>query len=654
MNPRMIEDMGNSMGEVYEAVTNQILINLAKHFQYIKDGTEPAGAWQYQVKKLAEMGQVTKETEQIILSMLGEADEALQGVLEAAIRDGLKDVEPALKQAAERGLLGVQGPVAELAPNQMQAFQAFYRQSADKLNLVNTTMLRSTQQAYQSTVADIANRLSETQKILNVATGEVVTGVTAYNTAVRGAVKKMVDNGLTGFVDKSGRHWSPEAYVSMDVRTTAAQTSRRAVYDRMADYASDLYQVSYHDGARPLCYPWQGKVISRDEWSRDVTDGDGNTVHVYAQSETSYGEPAGLFGINCGHYPIPFIPGFSSIRPPKQDAEENAKEYAESQKQRELERKLRNEKRDLAVLKAQGADQAEIDAQKAKVNQARDNLDDFCTETGRARRKSREYVPIKPEWPDTGNVASQATPEQKKVVDFTPAKTLKEAQEYAESKGLATSVTYNGSLTVDAANAINKEMLELRANYPTEPLREIAQNARTRDAVARSCGGTLEVNGKLFNSITQTTEEFHKEPLAVLNSWKKNYPDGIPPYLQGTVARIEERLKYKRWSVSRTYGSTAATIPHEYAHIMSDQYFGMINKGKFCSNWNSPEATERRRLVNETFSKAKQSGDIYGISEYANANAHEFLAESFAAQWMGEKLPKYISDMLGVVFSGKV
>lgn len=411
MNPRMIEDMGNSMGEVYEAVTNQILINLAKHFQYIKDGTEPAGAWQYQVKKLAEMGQVTKETEQIILSMLGEADEALQGVLEAAIRDGLKDVEPALKQAAERGLLGVQGPVAELAPNQMQAFQAYYRQSADKLNLVNTTMLRSTQQAYQSTVADIANRLSETQKILNVATGEVVTGVTAYNTAVRGAVKKMVDNGLTGFVDKSGRHWSPEAYVSMDVRTTAAQASRRAVYDRMSNYSDfDLYQVSYHDGARPLCYPWQGKVISRDNWSRDVTDGDGNTVHVYAQSDTSFGEPAGLFGINCGHYPIPFIPGFSAIRPPKQDAEENAKEYEESQKQRELERKLRNEKRDLAVLKAQGADQAEIDAQKAKVNKARDNLDDFCTETGRARRKSREYVPIKPEWPDTGNVAPQATP----------------------------------------------------------------------------------------------------------------------------------------------------------------------------------------------------------------------------------------------------
>jgi hypothetical protein len=86
-----------------------------------------------------------------------------------------------------------------------------------------------------------------------------------------------------------------------------------------------------------------------------VEDDEGNKVHVYAQSETTYGQAAGLFGINCGHYPIPFIPGFSRIRPPEQNEEENAKEYEQSQQQRALERKLRYEKRDLAVLKAQEA-----------------------------------------------------------------------------------------------------------------------------------------------------------------------------------------------------------------------------------------------------------------------------------------------------------
>ena len=401
MNPRFIEEMGFRMGEVYAAVTDQILINLARHFKYIKDGASIGGAWEYQVQKLAEMGQVTRETEAIILEMLGDADEALQGVLEAAIRDGLKNVEKPLKKAAEKGLLLGEGFLPpEVAPRQMQAFQAFYKQSADKLNLVNTVMLESTQQAYQATIADIAARMSTTQGILNSATGEVVTGVSSLNQAVSKGVQRMVENGITGFIDHGDHHWSPEAYVTMDVRTTMANTARAAVFERMDDYGDDLYQVSHHDGARPLCYPWQGKVISKDDRSRDVQDDEGNTVHVYAQSETTYGQPAGLFGINCGHYPIPFIPGFSRIRPPDQNEEQNAKDYEESQKQRELERKLRYEKRDLNVLKAREAPEEEIQAQRLKVRNARTELNDFCDETGRDRRRSRERTPIQATWPD--------------------------------------------------------------------------------------------------------------------------------------------------------------------------------------------------------------------------------------------------------------
>ena len=68
-------------------------------------------------------------------------------------------------------------------------------------------------------------------------------------------------------------------------------------------------------------------------------------------NSTSYGEPAGLFGINCGHYPIPIIPGVTI--PHAQDfvqpKEQNDKQYAESQQQRALERKIRAAKRALEM-----------------------------------------------------------------------------------------------------------------------------------------------------------------------------------------------------------------------------------------------------------------------------------------------------------------
>lgn len=401
MNPRFIDEMGWRMGEVYAAVTDRILINLARHFKYIAEGATPGSGWDYQIRKLAEMGQVSKETEAIILESMQGGDEALREVLEETIRQSLKPIEKPLREAAERGLLMGEGFIPpEVSPSQMQAFTAFYQQSADKLNLVNTSMLESTKLAYQNTVSDIVMKINSTQGILNEATGEVLTGVTNINTAIRNSVQKMVENGLTGFVDSAGHHWSPEAYVTMDIRTTLANTGREAVFEQMAEYGDDLYMVSWHDGARPLCYPWQGKVISRDDNSRDVKDLDGNTVHVYKQSETSYGEAAGLFGINCKHYPIPFVPGYTQLREPVQNEEQNAKDYEESQKQRELERKYRYEKRDLAVLKAQGASEEEIKAQRARVSNARTNLNEFCEETGRARRSGRERTPIKAEWPE--------------------------------------------------------------------------------------------------------------------------------------------------------------------------------------------------------------------------------------------------------------
>ena len=415
------------MSEVYGETTNRILVNLARYFKMAQQGQQIPGSFEYQARMLAQMGQVRRETIQIIMDSLGSTDAELRRALEAAILDALKNEEPKLQQAARDGLLGRAGAL-ELDPGQMQAFRSYYRQSADKLNLVNTVMLESTEAAYRATVSDVSAKLARTQSILNTATGEVVTGVTAYNQAVRSAVRKMVDNGLTGFIDHGGHHWSPEAYVAMDLKTTMFNTARAAVWECEDEYGCDTYQVSSHNGARPLCYPWQGKVISRADLAREVEDLDGNKIHVYAQSETSYGQPAGLFGVNCGHYPITFIPGVSTIVGDPQDPEENEKTYAESQEQRALERKLREEKRDLAVLKAQGASEDEIRAQRAKVRQASSDIDEFCDRTGRTRRKDREGAAVNAKWPskDSYDPTEFPTVTRDQMQEFFQAGSLKE------------------------------------------------------------------------------------------------------------------------------------------------------------------------------------------------------------------------------------
>jgi len=405
MRPEFLADMSWAMAQVYGAVTDRLMINLAHYFPMIHAGEEVLGSFEYQARMLAKLGQVNRESAIIIAKSLKGADEALVDTLSEAIREAVRPIEPALRKAAEKGLLLGQGFLPpQVDPSMTQAFKAFYTQAADKLNLVNTTMLQSTEQAYRGIVSDITGQLLRTQTILNEQTGLVMAGVDSFNTAARNAVRKMVENDLTGFVDSAGRHWSPEAYVAMDIKTTVMNTAREAVWEREKEYGDDLYQVSWHDGARPLCYPWQGKVISRDDVPRDVYDENGNQVHVYAQSETTYGQPAGLFGINCGHYPIPFIPGFSRIREPEQNEEENARAYAIKEGQRDLERELRYQKRDLAILKAQGAGEEEIRQQKLKVRNASTRLQEYCDENDTARRRSREATPINAQWPDERKV----------------------------------------------------------------------------------------------------------------------------------------------------------------------------------------------------------------------------------------------------------
>jgi len=290
MHPAFLDAMSWEMAEVYGAITDQILINLARHFPFYVAGEDlPKSAFAYQAKMLAQMGQVNAETMRIIRNGLADADPALVNCLEQSIIDAVNGADKDLAKAVKKGIFAP--PAAPvLSPNQYKAFNLYYTQAADKLNLVNTVMLESTQSAYRQAVSDvvseieIADRINRTQIALDAAAGETVTGVSSWNQALRHAADKLNNGGIVGFIDHAGRRWSAEAYVAMDIRTTVFNTGRAAVWETNQNFGNDLYSVSYHNGARPLCYPWQNKVISSLDAARTVIDLDGNEIEVIAQS----------------------------------------------------------------------------------------------------------------------------------------------------------------------------------------------------------------------------------------------------------------------------------------------------------------------------------------------------------------------------------
>ena len=219
LTPEEILKLSEPVEQVYSNVVDALLVNLAKHFNTGKSLS--AEEWMFQ--KLAELGQLNRESIEIIARLTGQTPAMLEIALEQAALEATKDIEPELKQAVKKGALQPPQAGEVLASKSItQALSALDRQAVEKLNLVNTTMLESTLNLFRQVVANTAaieRQMEAAQQALNTAAGKVVTGVESRTQALRKALSQIHKEGITGFYDRAGRRWSPEAHVNMDVRT---------------------------------------------------------------------------------------------------------------------------------------------------------------------------------------------------------------------------------------------------------------------------------------------------------------------------------------------------------------------------------------------------------------------------------------------------
>lgn len=368
---------------------DRLIVNIAKHL-----GTGKAfrtAGWE--TRKLTELGQLTQENARIINEETRRVPEEIRKALDEVSKIALADIERAIREAIAKG--AIEEAPADSVQNLLRDLSG---QAVDSANLVNTVMLQSSQSAYLQAVNNTVmweNQILDAataQKTLNDAATVVTTGTETRLQALQKAISQMADKGIYGFVDRAGRHWSPEAYMNMDVRTTVHNAAIQSIRVRQEDYGSDIFQVSSHAGARPLCYPYQGKFYSWGSGSGTFTDGAG-MQHAYAPLDsTSYGQAAGLFGVNCGHYPMPQIPNVTFPQDKKIESKaENDRLYQESQEQRALERRIRDAKRKQAAFQAAGLPEA-ADRQRALVRQCQAAMREFIAKTGRARRYDRESI----------------------------------------------------------------------------------------------------------------------------------------------------------------------------------------------------------------------------------------------------------------------
>lgn len=383
-----IMQLSQSLSNLYTGLETDLIANIA---EYLADGNLDSPTAQWKIQMLARLGALDKANIKTIAEYAGIAPDMLTEALETAALNGISELEPGFQSLVRDGI--VNGTEVPIEKTMAKAVTSYRRQALKSLNLVNTVMRYKAKSTAQKVINDTAE-LAEKQSfidMLNKAAGKAVTGIESRQAAMRQCIKEMSEKGIPAFVDKLGREWSPEAYINMDIRTTVANTAQQAQFDRMDDYGLDLIEVSSHAGARPKCAEDQGKIFNRKNKDGYTTDLHGRKVRYYSWKRSSYGEPDGILGINCGHHIYPFIPGLSYQTYFPYDEYENQQEYKKIQNQRELERRVRKSKRECMAFETAGDTEGLQKAQVTLKNRQK-ALKQYCADNGLRYKPDRTAV----------------------------------------------------------------------------------------------------------------------------------------------------------------------------------------------------------------------------------------------------------------------
>lgn len=378
---------------IYSKAAADCLINMAAHF---KSGKKMALS-EWQMKKFAEINALDAETVKLIKRATKKQREIIASALTEAIDGEIAENEPQYEAAEKKTNATPEYPplfesaaVAEVTAVATAALLSTFAECAD-------TLVDFTVRWYTRVISDVVSSESRNAQSVSDVVSTDIGAEEIRQSAITEALGRLMRNreSIPVFVDRAGREWSAEGYVSMCSRTELHNATIDAQRARAEETGHTVFQVSAHAGARPLCAPYQGRYYTWERGGSGVIHTiDGKAIPYDSVYNTSYGEPAGLFGINCGHRPMTKIDGFfyDNLKPlTEEELRENDRIYAESQRQRSLERRIRNAKTQAVVYDAAGDEQA-FAKMAAQVKRAQEAYKNYCREVGRTPRQNRTQV----------------------------------------------------------------------------------------------------------------------------------------------------------------------------------------------------------------------------------------------------------------------
>lgn len=369
------------------------------------------------------------------LKLLNEQSGMLVSDIEKEIRKRLPGVESKIREAFLKAGYEINEDINKSVADMVESEKELkdFVGKAPRLEHLTESEKKLLDAAYKRTNGEIRNLTHTTAADMNqqfmkscdAAWWKATHGVDR-NTAVREAISEVSKYG-THVVYSGGRKMTVEAATRMCVLTGINQANAEITLSHCADIGMRTVLVSSHIGARYTDHDepanhqsWQGKVYSlSDKLLKDFgyTEPKKNVLgkikeffQKFRKQEkfedfetvTGYGTITGLCGVNCRHTFHPFDPKHNSNPYKDYDNEENQQKYDLYQKQRSMERRIRDTKKRMYNIKHSIQilhDEDAIAAMKEELLEVKELFDrqfgeyeSFCKQNGLHIEQERLYV----------------------------------------------------------------------------------------------------------------------------------------------------------------------------------------------------------------------------------------------------------------------
>ena len=316
------EEIGSQVhSEIIRKMVYRIMLRIGRGEEYLLTATD-----KWQIETLQQAGYLLEDIQKVIAQYTKLQQEEIAEAMEDA---GVKALEYDDRIYQQAGLSPV--PLLQ-SPHLVRIMQRNYEATIYEWENFTRTMAENAQRTF----------IAEVDKAYNL----VSTGAMSYTEAVKNAVNAIISDGATIKWEKLDENGIPYVYhedtietaTLRAIRTGISQATSQIQMERAKEMGAEYAIVSSHLGARPSHQVWQGKVFTIEE------------LQSTNEGMPALGTITGLCGINCRHSWSVWFDGMDNPFE-HYDSEENKAQYEKEQRQRVLERRIRNTKREVMGLK---------------------------------------------------------------------------------------------------------------------------------------------------------------------------------------------------------------------------------------------------------------------------------------------------------------